>query len=291
MNVLKPASLGKPSTESLTFINSVNRAGYILRLVALLFQLKFLRKRRSINSFSIDSLILCIIAESLSFGIYGIQYKLLRIPNDEYKNRYPLLFTAGQNYPNVSTLSLVINFFIVVTLLLTLKQYLRMIKTENIFQGASKTMALYITIVFSTTFIVKAISVTKTNIKYNFNRCDYNELVIFIKTYFIDSVFLVPQVSLSFMSQSCSGTSELYIYLLSLSSIICIYANWLFYSDESLYKGWYLIDINSISLFSSLIHLFCCCLLILQMMFAYKNYKSVVPLKIDAIEDKKSRCD
>lgn len=291
MNVLKPSPLGKPSTESLTFINSVNKAGYVLRLVAFLFQLKFLRKRRSINSFSIDSLTLCIIGESLSFGIYGIQYKLLNIPNDDYKNRYPLLFTTGQNFPIISTLSLVINFIIVGTLLLTLKQYLRLLKTENIFQGVSKTMVIYIAIVISTTFIVKIISITKADIKYNFNRCDYNELVIFIKTFFIDSVFLVPQVSLSFMSQTCSGISELYIYLLSLSSIIIIYANWLFYSNESLHKGWYLIDINSISLLPSVIQLFCCCLIISQMMFSYKNYKSVVPLKIDAIEDKKFRCD
>lgn len=286
MNILKPTSLGKPSTKSFTFINSVNKAGYMLRLVAFLFQLKFIRKRRSINSFSIDSLILCIIAESLSFGIYGIQYKISNKLKDDYKNRYPVLFSIGQNYPTISTLSLVINFFIIGTLVLTLKQYLRMVKTENIFQGVSKTMVIYMTIVISTTFIVKIISITESHIKYNFNRCDFNELVVLIKQYFIDSVFLVPQVSLSFMSQTCSGTSELYIYLLSLSSIVGIYANWLFYSDESLYKGWYLIDINSISLLPSVIHLFCCCLIILQMMFAYKNYKSVVPLKIEVIEKK-----
>lgn len=291
MNVLKPISLGRPSTESLGYVNTVNKTSYLLRLVAFLFQLKYLRKRRSINSFSIDSLVFCIFGESFSFFLYGIQYKLLKIPNNDYKKRYPLLFSTGQSYPTISTLSLVINFFIVVTLLLMLKQYMRMKKTENIFQGISKTMILYISGVISTIFITKIISVEEADIKYNFNRCDYNELVVLIKTYFIDPVFLVPQVSLSFMSQTCNGISELYVYLLLLSSIISIYANFLFYSNESLYKGWYLIDINSISVIPSIIQLFCCCLIVLQMMLAYRNYKSVVPLKIDAIEDKKYRCD
>lgn len=289
MNLLKPISSAPPSTGALQLINSINRFSYILRLLAFLIQLRFLRQRRSINAFAIDSVILCLSNELMSFLLYGVQYKILKTPNEANKLRYPLLFKGNNTFPRISSFTLLINLVIVVTLLLTAKQYHRLIKTENIFQGVSKTMCIYITTLISTAFIVKIISTHENNLKYKFNNCDYYELVDLMKNYLLDPVVLFPQVSLSFMSQSCTGVSELFIYLISASNLISIFSSWLFFKDEKLYMGWYLIDINTSSLFSSIVQLLCCFLIILQMVFAYKNHKANVPLKIDAIEEKKLR--
>lgn len=290
MNLLKPISLVQPSKDTFHLINSINKFSYVLRFLAFLIQLRFLRQRRSVNAFSIDSVILCLTNELLSFLIFGVQYKLLQIPKTYYKIRYPLLFKSNQTFPQISTFTLLINLLTVAVLVLIVKQYHRLAKTENIFQGISKTMCIYISTLISTAFIAKIISTNENNsLKYNLNQCDYYELVVMMKSYLLEPAFLIPQVSLSFMSQSCTGISELFVYLLSASNLLSMLSSWLFFRDEKLYSGWYLIDLNSPSLFASSIQLFCCFLIILQMVFTYKNYTANVPLKIDAVEDKKLR--